>query len=105
MNAAFQWSPLLPPVAIALIAALAGGIVIIARLKRAPDFYWRGLFLLVLGGLLMNPVVINEVRQPLADKLLVVVDESASQTIAKRNETAEKILAYIQDTVKTMPGV
>ena len=105
MNAAFQWSPLLPYIYIALLAVLAAAVVIVARWKHVADFYVRGLFFVLLGFLLLNPIVVNEVHQPLPDKLLIVVDESASEMIAKRNEAADKILAYIQDKLKTMPGV
>src|SRR5437879_6572953 len=105
MNAAFQWSPLLPYPPIALLTALAVIVIILARWKRVPDFYWRGLLFAILAFLLLNPIVVNEVRQPLPDKLLIVVDESASELIAKRNEAAEKILSSIQNQLKTMPNV
>jgi len=105
MNAAFQWSPLLPTLPIVLLAALAVIILIVARWKRASDFYWRGLLFILLGALLLNPVMINEVRQPLPDKLVIVLDESASELIAKRNEAADKILGHIQQQLKTMPNV
>ncbi len=105
MNAAFQWSPLLPYITIALLGAMAVIVVLIARLKRATDFYWRGLLFVVLGSLLLNPIVVSEVRQPLPDKLVIVLDESASEMIAKRNEAADKILDYIKTQLKTMPNV
>ena len=66
-------------------------IAALAWWKHTPDFYWRSFFFIVLGFLLLEPVVVNEVRQPLPDKLVIVVDESPSENIAARNETAEKI--------------
>jgi len=105
MSAAFQWSPLLPALPISLLMALAVLILMVARWKRAADFYWRGLLFILLGTLLLNPVIINEVRQPLPDKLVIVVDESASELIGERNKTADKALAYIQQQLKTMPNV
>jgi hypothetical protein len=105
MNAAFQWSPLLGFVPIALVVILAVIILVIARWKRAPDFYWRGALLLLFAALLLNPVVVSEVRKGLPDKLLIVVDESASEKIGNRNETADKALAYLQQQLKTMPNV
>lgn len=105
MNAAFQWSPLLTPLPIALVMALAVAILVIARWKRAPDFYWRGALLLLFALLLLNPVVISEVRKGLPDKLLIVLDESASEKIGNRNETADKALAHIQEQLKTMPDI
>ncbi len=105
MNAVFQWSPLLPLPAIALLAAAAVIVFALAAWKRTPDFYGRGILFIVLGFLLLNPVIINEVRQPLPNKLVIVTDESPSENIAQRNDTAEKILAYIKNALKTMPDV
>ena len=105
MNAVFQWSPLLPYLVVALITAMALLIAALALYKRAPDFYWRAALFIILGFLLLNPVVIHEVRQPLANKLVLVLDESPSENIAKRNETAEKILAYIKDALSATPDV
>lgn len=105
MNAAFQWSPLLPYLYIALLIAAAVLTIALAKWKRARDFYGRGLLFIILAFLLLNPIVINEVRQSLPDKLLIVVDESPSETISARNETAEKILSYIQQSLALMPHV
>ena len=96
MNAVFQWSPLLPYLYAALLAMAAAAVFAAAKWKRAPDFYWRGWFFILLGILLLNPIVINEVRQKLPGKLVIVVDESPSGNIARRNETADRILSYIK---------
>lgn len=105
MNAAFQWSPLLSYLPIALFAALAVIIFIIARWKRATDFYWRALLFIIFGILLLNPVIIREVRQGLPDKLVIVLDESPSEKIGNRNDVAEKALAYLQQKLKAVPNV
>jgi len=105
MNAAFQWSPLLGLLPIAFVVALALVILVIARWKRAPDFYWRGVLLLLFAALLLNPVVISEVRKGLPDKLLIVLDESASEKIGNRDDTANKALSYLQQQLKTMPNI
>ncbi len=105
MNASFQLSPLL---SFALLAALAGFAVVIliaARWKKAPDFYARALFFLLLALLLLDPSIIREVRKPLPDKLVIVVDESPSEKIANRDKEAEKILAHIKSELKSMQGV
>jgi len=95
MNALFQWSPLLPRFFIILLVLLTVAIFITARWRRAPDFYGRGWFFLLLALLLSNPVLVRELRQPLPGKLVIVVDESPSENIAGRNESAEKILSYL----------
>ncbi|MCE9507569.1 MAG: hypothetical protein K8R48_04545, partial [Alphaproteobacteria bacterium] len=102
MNALFQLSPLLPYWQIALLALASSAIFVAATWRRAPDFYWRGGFFIVLALLLLNPVVIHEIRQALPAKLVIVLDESPSENIAGRNETAEKILSYIK---ASLPGI
>ena len=105
MNAAFQWVPLLSYPVLGLLLLAAVVIAVLARWKHAPDFYGRSLFFIVLGFLLLEPVVINEVRQPLPDKLVIVVDESPSENIAARNETAKKILSHIKTSLDSVQGV
>ena len=105
MNAAFQWAPLLPYSVLALLLLAAVVVAALARWKCASDFYGRSLFFIVLGFLLLEPVVINEVRLPLLDKLVIVVDESPSENIAGRNKTAEKILSYIKTSLASAQGV
>ncbi|MFH1159155.1 MAG: hypothetical protein V1721_09815 [Pseudomonadota bacterium] len=106
MNAGFQWSPLLPYPVLGFLLLAAVVIAALARWRCAPDFYGRSLFFAVLVFLLLEPVVINEVRLPLPDKLVIVVDESPSENIAGRNETAEKILSYIKTSLdSSAPGV
>ncbi len=105
MNTAFQWSPLLPFLAVALLAAGAIAIFTIAKWKQTPAFYWRGLLCVLFGFLLLNPVMMHETRQSIPGKLVIVVDESPSQAIAGRDETAEKILSYIQASLSSMPHI
>jgi len=105
MNAAFQWAPLISYSVLGLLLLAAVIVAALARWKCASDFYGRSLFFIVLGFLLLEPVVINEVRLPLPDKLLIVVDESPSENIAGRNETAEKILSYIKTSLESVQGI
>jgi len=105
MNAVFQWSPLLPDFYTAGLAAAAVMILVAARWRRAADFYGRGLFFILLALLLLNPIVINEGRQKLPEKLVIVLDESPSEAIAGRNETAEKILADIKSSLSDIEPV
>ncbi|MBI3440795.1 MAG: hypothetical protein HY052_03160 [Proteobacteria bacterium] len=96
MSALLEWSPLLPPAIIVLMASLAIIILIIARRKKIPDLYVRGLSFFLFCLIFSNPIMLHEVRQRLPNKMVVVVDESPSESIAKRDETADKILTYIK---------
>jgi hypothetical protein len=81
MNATFEWAPLLSYEVIAGLGVASAALFLLAWRKRVPDFYMRGVFFILLGALLCNPVVLHENRQPLPDKVLIVVDESPSQNI------------------------
>ena len=105
MNATFQWEPLFSYPVLGLLLLAAAVIAALAKWKRVPDFYGRRFFFIVLVFLLLVPVVINEVRLPLSDKLVIVVDESPSENIAGRNETAEKILSYIKTSLESVQGI
>lgn len=105
MNVAFQWAPSLSYLLILLLTAGGVAVFIIARWKRAGEFYWRGLLAVLLAFLLLNPVMVHEERQLLPGKLVIVVDESPSQNIAQRNVTTEKILSYITTALSSMPHI
>jgi hypothetical protein len=105
MNAALQWSPLVSQNALLALAAFGAIVLLIARLKGAREFYGRGIFLLLFAGLLLGPFLVREAREALPDKLVIVVDESPSESIARRDEAAAKILASLEEKLKTMPGI
>lgn len=105
MSTLFQYAPLLPFTYVTLLLALALGVAVIAKLKRSAEFYWRGGLILLFTLYILHPVIINEIRQALPDKLLVVLDESPSQTIAARDKTAEKALARLKDLLTHQPNL
>lgn len=99
MNASFEWAPFLPQAFLLFLAVAALVVAIVAKWKRAPDFYWRGALFLMLVLIVLNPIALNEVRQGLPDKLVVVVDDSASQKIGGRDAATEQALQYIQNSL------
>lgn len=105
MNASFQLFPLLPLFYDALMAAVTLLVVWAAWRRRLPDYYCRAAFFVLLLLILLNPVVLHEVREGLPDKLVVVLDESASQKIGGRDVIAEKALQSIEEKLKAFPGV
>lgn len=99
MNASFEWAPFLPWAFAIFLAVAAVSICALAWWKKMPDFYWRGGLFLLLIAIILNPISLNEIRQGLPDKLVIVVDDSPSQKIGKRDETAEAALKYLKDRV------
>jgi hypothetical protein len=99
MNAAFEWAPFLPAAFAAALILGAAIVIALAKLRRAPDIKWRGPLLALLAILLLNPLLLHELRQGLPDKLVIVMDDSASQKIGKRDETAQQALDHITKTL------
>ncbi|MCE9508064.1 MAG: hypothetical protein K8R48_07105, partial [Alphaproteobacteria bacterium] len=95
-DAVLALSPFLPYGYVAALAALALAVFAAAKWRRAPDFYWRGGVFAVIALLLLNPLMVRETRQGLPAKLVIVMDESPSQSIAGRGAAAEKILARLK---------
>lgn len=91
-----------PLLAWPFIFALAALVVLIAGVA-----FWRGLpgwWLRLLAGAallaaLANPSLHEEQREPLSDIIIAVVDESASQGLATRNDQSEAALDNLQAQV------
>ena len=89
------WAPALPWPVIAALAVAAAVVVALALLRGAKGSLLRAAFLTVLLLALANPSLVNEVRQPLEDIALVVVDESASQGVGQRPEQTAEAVAHM----------
>jgi hypothetical protein len=86
------FAPLVPPELLIGVAALAAVLVIFAAWRRARGTVTRAAAMAVLAGLLANPAIKEELREPLKDVAVIVVDESRSQDIAPRpTQTAEAL--------------
>lgn len=63
---------------------------------------YRCIFLAFIAILLLNPAIIKEIRNYLEDKVLVVVDNSASMDIGERKVLAEKVVDNIKNNLKNV---
>jgi len=97
-------NPLLPIVLIALIAILTGITIGLALYRRLSGWWLRGLAGLVLIGALLNPSLQKEDRAPLSDIILLVVDETASQSISDRNTQNAEAITNIEREVSRLPN-
>lgn len=92
MNFSISYEPFLPLTALvvfAIAALLLTGISIYASQRGA---ILRGLTMAALFAALLNPSINQEIREPLSDIAVVVVDQSASQSIGERTaQTARAI--------------
>ncbi len=81
-----------------LVAAIL--LLAVAVRRRAFDFFARVGFLALLVFLLLNIGLRQDMREPLPDKVLIVVDDTNSQKIGNRDKTAAAALADVQEKLK-----
>lgn len=99
LGASIAFSPLFPwPATWALIAlAVLGAVLAVALHSRGA--FWRVLTFAILTVVLVNPSLVEEDRNPRKDVAIVVVDQSRSQSIGKRQERAESALAQVDSSL------
>ncbi|HTT78399.1 MAG TPA: hypothetical protein VMF86_01855, partial [Stellaceae bacterium] len=88
-------APLLPWSAIAGLAAAALLLLAFGLWRRARGTLWRGAALAMLLAILVNPSLVEEKRAPLHDVAVIVVDQSASQSIGHRRAATAAALAAL----------
>ena len=99
------FSPLVPPWALMLLAALALAVSVILVLRRMRGAWLRALaFALLLVGL-CDPNLVQENRRPLKDIVAVVVDRSASQDIGERPRQTDKARDELEARLKDLGDV
>ncbi len=105
MTGTVIFDPLIPWPVLATIAAIALAGVVLALWRGLSGWALRGLAALVVIGALAGPVYQIEDRVPLTDIVLMIEDESASQTLSDRAEqtalAAEELAAEIESRDNT----
>ena len=86
-------APLFPWPATATLLLLAVLGVAVVTFLRPRGGSWRVFILALLSGVLLNPSFVEEERSPRKDIAVVVVDQSPSQAIGKRQKRTESALA------------
>lgn len=90
MNAELDFAPLLPPSLLIGLAVLSLAAVILCAVLGARGWALRGLAALALLAAIANPALRRELRDPIPDVAILVVDDSASNLIDGRDvQTAE----------------
>ncbi|MEO0773068.1 MAG: hypothetical protein AAFZ04_07795 [Pseudomonadota bacterium] len=100
MNSTILFDPLLPWWLIASLGGVLVAGIALALARGLSGWAFRGLAGLVILGALAGPVYQQEEREPLTDIVIMVEDESASQTLGDRAEmttsAAETLAARIE---------
>ncbi len=96
------FDPLVPLLWLSVLASLALFGVALAALRGLRGWWLRALTGGVLVFALANPSIRQEERAPLSDVVLLVVDQSSSQKIARRAEQTARAAAAIQEQLKKL---
>ena len=98
------FDPILPIAILMFFAALAAVVLGFAIWRGLAGWWLRGLAALVLLLALANPSLQQEDRAPLSDIVVVVVDESASQSISDRGDQIAQALADLTAQIEARPN-
>jgi len=96
------FDPLLPLPLIWALAVLAAGIVGFALWRGLAGWWLRGLAALAVLAALANPSLQTELRTPLSDIVVLVVDESASQRLSDRSEQTARAVERVRAEVAAL---
>ena len=96
------FDPFLPWPAIWVMAALAVALLAVQIWRGLSGWPMRGLAALALLIALANPALQNEEREPQADIVLLVIDESASQRLSDRADQTEAAIAAVHREVASL---
>ncbi|MBI3513183.1 MAG: hypothetical protein HY060_03835 [Proteobacteria bacterium] len=99
------FAPLVPWLVLIVLGALTLAALAFTALRRAHGVAWRLLAAAALWLTLANPALVNEKRELRKDVGVVIVDESASQTIGKRKAQTEAALARLVEQAKQNPDL
>ena len=100
-----DFAPMVPTLVFAVGAVLGLGLVVLLAVQRSRGAFLRALSLSLLLLALANPTLRQEERESLANIALVVIDESTSQTIAKRPEQAAAIRKDLDAKLGGIPNL
>ncbi len=96
MTSSIVFNPLMPIAIIAVLVAVIIALLGFAIWRGLPGWFLRGIALAVLLAAMLNPHWQQEDRQYQKDIAIIVVDESASQTLPDRPAQTADTLAQVQ---------
>ena len=104
MTNSLIFAPLLPLPLLMLAGLIAAALTALALWRHLSGWALRGLASLLLVGALIQPMYQTEKRTPLADIVLLVVDQSASQTLAQRSSLTKERARQIEAALAARPN-
>ncbi|MBT6524753.1 MAG: hypothetical protein HOL57_02085 [Marinovum sp.] len=104
MTESVIFSPLLPLPVIGLAALVVVLFTAIALMRGLSGWALRGLGALLVVGALVQPMYQSEDRTPLKDIVVLLIDQSASQTLLDRARTTKNRTAEIEAALAARPN-
>jgi len=93
---AIHLAPLLPEPMMMLVISAVILLCLLSAIFYKRGLLWRGICGLAFIALLLNPSLIEQLREPVKDVAIVVVDRSSSQDNGKRTERTDAALKEIK---------
>ncbi len=104
MTGSIVFAPLVNWLVIYGLAAVAVALVALALWRGLGGWWLRALGLVALLAALANPALQEEERAPLTDIVILVVDESASQSLGNRATQVADAVAAVEAEVAALPN-
>lgn len=95
-------APLVPWWVLFALAGVAGALVLAGLYLRARGILFRALAAALMWGILANPSLVDELREPLRDIAVLVIDESPSQQLDGRRQLNAEALAAVREKLRRM---
>ncbi len=92
-------APLVPWPVVVTLGVVAVVLVAVALIRGGRGWLFRGIAMAALMVALLNPLIVREQRDPQRDLVVVVVDESLSQTVGERASQTEAALNSLRETL------
>lgn len=104
MQGSVIFDPLVPWAILAVVSAIAAGLLGLGLWRGLRGWWMRGLAVAALILALANPSLQQEDREALNDIVVLIVDRSASQGISDRPVQIDRALADITARIGSLPG-
>jgi len=105
MNWSIDFAPVLPTPVFWVLGAIAVLLAGYLLFKRSRGAVLRACALAALIAALANPTLREEERESLSNVAIVVIDESASQTLGKRPEQMAAVKEALEEKLKKIPNL
>ncbi|MDE0147016.1 MAG: hypothetical protein OXM58_01470 [Rhodospirillaceae bacterium] len=99
------FAPLVPWWLLAALAGAAAALLLFGIYRRARGILYRALAAALIWAILANPSLVDEMREPLPDIAVVVVDESPSQRLEPRLQLNAQALAAVREQLRGLDNL